>query len=109
MEAHALHCDVEKTTDPVLGRAIKVKCRGQLVAGTSGTIKDLVKPLIDDGGHIILDFGDVTYVDSMGLGALVGLKVSAVGKGCCKLEFESLSKRVQELLRITGLTELFGS
>jgi anti-sigma B factor antagonist len=109
MDAHALHCDVEKTTDPVMGRMIKVKCRGQLVAGTSGTIKDVVKPLIEDGGHIILDFADVTYVDSMGLGALVGLKVSAIGKGFCRLEFENLSKRVQELLRITNLTELFGS
>jgi anti-sigma B factor antagonist len=107
MEAHGSHCDVVTTTDPA--RTVRVKCRGQLVAGTSGTIKDVVKPLIADCAHIILDIGDVTYVDSMGLGALVGLKVSANDRGLCKLEVENLSRRVQELVRITGLTELFES
>ena len=109
MEARTLHCDVEKTGDQATGRVITVTCHGQLVAGTSGTIKDVVKPLIADGGRIILDFNDVDYVDSMGLGALVGLKVSAIGAGYCTLEFINLSKRVQELLRLTNLTELFKS
>jgi anti-anti-sigma factor len=65
--------------------------------------------LIDEGGHIILDFSDVTFVDSLGLGTLVGLKVSAIGKGYCTLEFHHLSKRVQELLRLTNLADLFKS
>ena len=107
METRTLHCDVEKTSDPVTGRVITVRCHGELIAGTSGTIKDTVKPLIAEGGHIILDFEDVSYVDSMGLGALVGLKVSALNAGYCRLEFVNLSKRIQELLRITNLTELF--
>ena len=45
----------------------------------------------------------------MGLGALVGLKVSAINAGYCTLELKNLSKRIQELLRITNLTELFRS
>jgi anti-sigma B factor antagonist len=109
MEGRTLSCDVEKSGDSTTGRVIKVTCHGQLVAGTSGTIKDVVKPLIADGGHIILDFDDVSYVDSMGLGALVGLKVSAIGAGYCTVEFVNLSKRVQELLRLTNLTQLFGA
>jgi hypothetical protein len=39
----------------------------------------------------------------------VGLKVSAVAAGFCTLEFVSLSQRVQELLRLTNLTQLFKS
>jgi anti-sigma B factor antagonist len=104
-----LQCEVVKTGDPDTGRVITVTCHGRLVAGTTDVIKDTVKPLIADGGRIILDFGDVEFVDSMGLGALVGLKVSAINAGYCTLEFKNLSKRIQELLRITNLTELFHS
>jgi anti-anti-sigma factor len=47
------------------------------------------------------------YLDSLGLGALVGLKVSAMHKSFCKLELVNLSPRVRELLSLTKLTELF--
>ena len=84
-----------------------ITCHGRLVSDTAGQIKELVKPLIIEGGRIIVDFADVEHVDSAGLGALVGLKVSALNKGMCKLELVNLSPRVLELLRITKLTELF--
>jgi anti-anti-sigma factor len=106
---HTFHCEVEKSTDPVLGRVSKVICHGSLVNQTSGELKDVVKPLIADGGRIILDFADVSFVDSLGLGTLVGLKISAISKGYCTLEFEHLSQRVQELLRLTKLSEMFGT
>jgi anti-anti-sigma factor len=61
------------------------------------------------GGHIVLDLTDVSYVDSSGLGTLVGLKVSAVKEGYCKLELVNLSSRVKELLRLSNLTQLFAS
>jgi anti-anti-sigma regulatory factor len=51
----------------------------------------------------------VSFVDSLGLGTLVGLKVSALHQGYCTLEFEHLTPRVQELLKLTKLTELFQS
>jgi anti-anti-sigma factor len=106
---HTFQCQVERSDDPTTGRVAKVICHGSLVNQTSGELKEIVKPLIADGGRIILDFGDVSFVDSLGLGTLVGLKVSAIGKGYCTLEFEHLSKRVQELLRLTNLMEMFQS
>jgi anti-anti-sigma factor len=57
----------------------------------------------------VLDFTDVSGVDSSGLGVLVGLKVSAVGAGYCTLEFTNLSQRVQDLLRLTKLTQMFSA
>jgi anti-anti-sigma factor len=104
---HTFHCEVEKSVDPVTGRAAKVICHGSLVNQTSGELKDVVKPLIAEGGRIILDFADIKLVDSLGLGTLVGLKVSAISQGYCTLEFEHLSERVQELLRLTKLTAMF--
>jgi len=52
----------------------------------------------------VLDLADLTHMDSMGLGALVRLMVSAKSKGC-SLELLHLGKRVRELL---GLTHVLG-
>ena len=109
METDGLRCNVEKTGDATTGRVATVTCHGRLVAGTTEVLKETVRPLIADGGKIIVDVGDVQYVDSMGLGALVGLKVSAIGAGYCTLQYENLSKKVQELVRLTHLTDLFRS
>jgi anti-anti-sigma factor len=107
--AHSFHYEIEESGDAVSGRVTTVICHGHLVNQTAGELKDVVKPLIPIGGRIVLDFSDVSYVDSLGLGTLVGLKVSAVAAGFCTLEFVSLSQRVQELLRLTNLTQLFKS
>jgi anti-anti-sigma factor len=86
-----------------------ITCHGKVVTQTAEQVKALVKPLITRGGRIALDFADVTQVDSSGLGALVGLKVSAVGAGYCNLELLNLSQRVQDLFKLTKLMEMFSS
>jgi len=86
-----------------------VRCHGRLVHQTAGELKTLVKPLILAGGAIVIDLGEVTYLDSMGLGTLVGLKVSAINEGYCTLKLEKLSPRIQELLRLTKLTQIFSA
>lgn len=103
------HYEIEESVDPYGLKVYTIQCHGRLVSETSGKLKEVVKPLIDKGGSaIVLDFADLDYVDSSGLGTLVGLKVSAVNKGLVKLEVENLTPRILELLRITRLTELFG-
>jgi anti-anti-sigma factor len=106
---HTFHCEIEKSGDSTTGRVSRVACHGSLVNQTAGDLKDAIKPLIAEGGRIILDFGDVSFVDSLGLGTLVGLKVSALHQGYCTLEFDHLTPRVQDLLRITKLTDMFKS
>jgi len=108
-EMHTFRYEVEKSGDCAAGQVAKVICHGSLVNQTSGDLRDAVKLLIADGGQITLDFKDVSFVDSLGLGTLVGLKVSAIGKGYCTLDFQHLSPRVQELLELTNLTGLFRS
>jgi len=106
-DLHTFRYVVEKPGDGMAGRVTKVVCHGSLVNQTSTDLKDAVKLLIAEGGEITLDFKDVSFVDSLGLGTLVGLKVSALNKNDCSLEFEHLSPRVQELVKLTHLTELF--
>lgn len=106
---HIFRCEVEKTGSLAAGQVSKVICHGSLVNQTSSDLRDAVKLLIADGGKIILDFSDVSFVDSLGLGTLVGLKVSSIGKDQCSLQFQHLSARIQELLQMAKLSEMFES
>jgi anti-sigma B factor antagonist len=99
-------CKVKKSSDDG-GEGTWVICEGDLVAGATDAMKDVVRPLIAERGRVVVDMEAVTYVDSMGLGSMVGLKTSAAKAGNCQLEFTNLSHRVQHVVRITGLASLF--
>jgi anti-sigma B factor antagonist len=86
-----------------------IKCHGKLISENTNQIKELVKPMIPLGGRIVIDLGDLNYLDSSGLGALVGLKVTAVKQGLVILEFVNMTPRVMELLRISNLVQTFAS
>jgi anti-anti-sigma factor len=101
--------EIEKSTDEAGNAVITVKCHGRVVSDTAAQLKDVVKPLIPEGGRILIDLSDVEHVDSSGLGTLVGLKASALNAGYCRLELVNLSQRIADLLRITKLTQLFAS
>jgi anti-sigma B factor antagonist len=103
----SFHYEVEGSEDEKQWKVTTITCHGRLVSDNAEELKRLVRPLISEGGRIVIDFADLKYLDSLGLGTLVGLKVSAINKGLCKLEFVNLSPRVRELLSITNLTELF--
>jgi anti-anti-sigma factor len=108
-EDASFHYVVEESQDATGWKTTTIHCRGRLVNQTAAQVKDLVKPLIAQGGRIVLDFGDLEYLDSSGLGALVGLKVSALHQGLCRLELENLSPRIKDLLKITNLVQLLGN
>jgi anti-sigma B factor antagonist len=86
-----------------------VRCHGRLGHQTAGELRDTVKPLISQGGSIVIDLTDVNFMDSLGLGTLVSLKASALNEGYCTLKVVNLTPRVQELFRLTHLTNLFSS
>jgi anti-sigma B factor antagonist len=85
-----------------------VRCHGKLVAGVSSVLYDKVGKLIPDTKRIVLDLTDLTRMDSMGLGTLVRLYVSARSAGC-SLELINLGKQIRELLGMTNLLDVFGS
>lgn len=84
-----------------------VKCSGRLVSDSAGEFKEAVRGLIAQGGRIVLDLADVTLVDSSALGALVGLKVTAIKQGYCRLELTNMTPLIKDLLRTTNLTQMF--
>ena len=89
------------------GDAIVVECHGRLTSSTSGILQGEVKPLLPQSKHVILDLTSLWQVDSMGLGTLIALYVSAKSAGC-RLELVNLSKKVRELLGMTNLMAVFG-
>ena len=105
----SFHCELEKSKDKSGNQVTTIECHGELVSDTAGEIKELVRPLIPLGGRIIIDLGDVKHLDSAGLGALVGLKASAIKQGLCILELANMTPGVLKLLRITHLTQMFSS
>lgn len=88
------------------GAAAIVRCSGRLVAGVNELLYNEVKPLIPVSQQIILDLTDLAYMDSMGLGTIVRLYVSA-RSASCELRLINLGKRVRELLGVTHLLSVF--
>jgi anti-anti-sigma factor len=110
MAEPAFTCTIEKSRDEALGNNVTtIKCHGRLISENVGRIKEVVKPLIEQGGVVIIDVGNLGYLDSSGLGALVGLKVSALNRGFGRLELTNLTPRIAELLKLANLTKLFSS
>jgi anti-anti-sigma factor len=91
------------------GDTATIACHGRIIAETAHEVKELVKPMIPKVRRIILDLSDVAFIDSSGLGTLVGLKVSAASAAYCSLELRNLSPLVKELLHTTKLSDLFGA
>jgi anti-sigma B factor antagonist len=105
----AFHYQIEETKDERNWITTTIKCQGKLISENTDEIRKLVHPLILRGDRIVLDFTDLEYLDSSGLGAIVGLKVSAINRGFCVLELVNLTPRVRKLLSITNLLQLFSS
>ena len=88
------------------GNAAVVRCHGKLVAGVNDVLYAQVSRLIPETKRIVLDLTDLTHMDSMGLGALVRLYVSAKSASC-DIELINLGKRIRQLLGVTNLWSVF--
>ena len=83
-----------------------VCCHGRLVAGVTKCLTNTITPLIPESKRIVLDLADLQHTDSMGLGAMVQLYVTAKSSGC-SLELMHLSKQIRHLLGLTNLFSIF--
>ena|ERR1700680_4241131 len=83
-----------------------VRCSGKLVSPVTGFFYTEVKPLISESKLVVLDLTDLTHMDSMGIGVIVRLYVSAKSTGC-DLRLINLGKRIRELLGVTNLLSVF--
>jgi len=83
-----------------------VRCNGRITSRTSSMLQSTVRGLIPGASCIVLDLTDVSYMDSSGLGAMVGIYLSA-RRQQCQLKLINLNQRLKELFRITKLAAVF--
>jgi len=84
-----------------------VSCTGRIVFGDEATaLRDKLKNLLSSSKHIVLNLSGVTYIDSGGLGTLVGVYSSARAAGA-DIKLTGLGQRIRDVLQITKLVTVF--
>ena len=83
-----------------------VRCHGQLTGERATRLRNEVRPLVGNGSKVTLDLTEVTFMDSLGLGVIATLFISARTAGG-QLEVVNLSPRLRDLLSVSHLLSLF--
>lgn len=88
------------------GTETTLRCYGKLTSSTCGLFRTAVRDHFPQTQALVLDLTSVAYVDSSGLGELVGVYVSTKNAGC-KLKLINRNQRLKDLLNLTRLAPLF--
>lgn len=85
-----------------------VDLSGRITLGEGSVIlRDTIRDLVGKGQKkILLNLGDVTYIDSSGIGELVSAFTTVRNQGG-ELKLLNLTKKVHDLLQITKLYTVF--
>ena len=98
---------IDVSTHQTDGIAV-VGLRGRITLG-EGTeaLRDTVRDLLSQGqNRILLNLGEVNYIDSSGIGELVSAFTAAKRQGG-EVKLLNLTKKVHDLLQITKLYTVF--
>lgn len=97
---HVLNLTTEKMPAETI-----VHGSGRITSDTVDSLKATVKPLFAEGNIVVLDLTNVSYMDSSGLGTIVGLLVSAKAAKS-HLKLINLNDRLKELFSLTRLGQV---
>lgn len=91
-----------------VGDVSVVDVSGRITLGEgSSALRDSLREMVGKGQKkILLNLGDVTYIDSSGIGELVSGFTTVANQGG-QLKLLKLTKRVKDLLQITKLYTVF--
>ena len=91
-----------------VGDVSVVDVAGRITLGEgSSALRDLMRETVGKGQkHILLNLGEVSYIDSSGIGELVSGFTTVTNSGG-QLKLLNLNKRVKDLLQITKLYTVF--
>ena len=81
---------------------------GRITLGEGSVqLREVIRDLISKGSKtILLNMGDVNYIDSSGLGELVSAYTTAKNQGA-SVKLLSLTKKVKDVLQLTKLYTVF--
>ena len=91
-----------------VGDVSVVDVAGRITLGEgSSALRDLMREMVGKGQKkILLNLGEVSYIDSSGIGELVSGFTTVTNSGG-ELKLLNLNKRVKDLLQITKLYTVF--
>jgi len=97
-----------KTSTRQVNGIVIVDLSGRITLGEGSVLlRDMVRDLVTKGQRkILLNLGDVTYIDSSGIGELVSAFTTVRNQGG-ELKLLNLTKKVHDLLQITKLYTVF--
>jgi anti-sigma B factor antagonist len=89
------------------GAKTVIEVAGEIDVYTAPRLREQIVQLVDEGKyHLIVDMENVEFLDSTGLGVLVGgLKRVRAHDG--SLHLVCTQERILKIFRITGLTKVF--
>jgi anti-sigma B factor antagonist len=84
-----------------------VSCQGRIVFGEeAAALRESLKRVLESTRQVVLNLAGVTYLDSGGLGTLVGVYSSARATGA-DIKLTGLGQRLRDVLQITKLVTVF--
>ena len=92
-----------------VGRVTIVRCKGRIVAGgETEALRAHVTHLLRDRRSIVLHLGDVAFIDSSGLGAIVRA-LTSTRQVHGDLKLSDVPEHIRKVLQLSHLTKLFDS
>lgn len=97
-----------KLTTRQVGDVTVIDAAGRITLGEGSSVfRDTIRDLAAKGEKkILLNLGEVSYIDSSGIGELVSAYTTVTNVGGV-LKLLNLTKRVKDLLQITKLSTVF--
>ncbi|MGA9797512.1 MAG: STAS domain-containing protein [Terriglobales bacterium] len=90
-----------------VGGIAVVSCQGRIMFGEeANALRDFLKQTLTETRRMVLNLSGVTYIDSGGLGTLVGVYSSARAAGA-EIKLTGLGPRLNDVLQITKLATVF--
>ncbi len=86
-----------------------IACHGRIMFGEEATaLRDSLKESLKNTPRMVVNLAGVTYIDSGGLGTLVGVYSSARKAGA-DIRLTGLGQRLRDVLQITKLATVFAA
>lgn len=99
----AFVCEVHREDDGIV-----VVASGEIDLASSPELRSLLHDLLDDDAEVlVLDLQGVSFIDSSGLGVLVGVLQRAQEQPGRRFELRGVQGPVRRVFDITGLDEVF--
>ncbi len=97
-----------KASKRMEGNVLVVSLSGKLMGGPDAeAVRDIIKESLESGNkNLLIDLGDVSWVNSTGLGILIASHVTVTNAGG-NIKLSRVSKRINQIFMVTKLHTVF--